>query len=366
MRFPSPKTLSWIVVTLLTLLWLGVLLKGYTDGGIRWGRIIGETGEQAWRLLTLTIAIGLLRKVFSDVRWIGRLVPMRKWTGVFALLFAATHAFAIYMAVNIESATSWIASTLDPGDAQLLGWLGLLFMVPALVTGGAYMARRLGGRTWKLIQRFTHVAFVASALHVGLIPYFKGGDPDTEALVILLLYLLGYAYVYLRKKKQLREKAAAVAVIVFFVVGGVATDALAKGEEDATGVDPIFELLGQEKPSEWASWERSERFEYLQSMGVEPEGEKYRGEADLSGYFEWLGVEEPDGWYEMSFDERADFVANVGPNEAAQMVRETAPAEPLPAQEDPTPDQKTLVWYLSALGAVFLGLLMMWIARKTD
>lgn len=222
---------------------------------------MGDSGEQAWRLLTLTIAIGLLRKVFRGVRWIGRIVPMRKWTGVFALLFGATHAFAIYMSVNTSSATSWIASTLKPGDAQLLGWLGLLFMVPALVTGGAYMTRMLGGKTWKFIQRFAHVAFVASAFHIGLIPYFKGGSIDTEAVVILLIYLFGYAYVYVRKQKKLREKAAAVAVVLCFVVGGATTDVLAKGDEDATGVDPIFELLGLEKPADWGEW-------YLSALGA--------------------------------------------------------------------------------------------------
>ncbi len=78
---------------------------------------------------------------------------------------------------------------------------------------------------------------------------------------------------------------------------------------DGTGVDPILESVGIEKPAEWNGWSQEQKHDYLQGMGIYPiSGEKYQGQANITGFFDWLGVERPDGWENLSFEEKSAFV----------------------------------------------------------
>jgi len=80
---------------------------------------------------------------------------------------------------------------------------------------------------------------------------------------------------------------------------------------DGTGVDPILESVGIEKPAEWDSWSQEQKHNFLQGMGIYPvSGEKYQGKANITGFFDWLGVEKPDGWENLSFEEKSAFVEN--------------------------------------------------------
>ncbi len=76
-----------------------------------------------------------------------------------------------------------------------------------------------------------------------------------------------------------------------------------------TGVDSILESVGVDKPVEWMSWDRVQKFDYLQEMGIYPiSGGKYSGSADISGFFDWLGVAKPADWEVLSFEEKRVFV----------------------------------------------------------
>ncbi|MBN2306873.1 ferric reductase-like transmembrane domain-containing protein [Candidatus Peregrinibacteria bacterium] len=59
---------------------------------------------------------------------------------------------------------------------------------------------------------------------------------------------------------------------------------LAQGQKDGTGVDPILESVGVEKPAEWDSWSREQKFDFLQDMGIMPIDGRYQGKADISGF----------------------------------------------------------------------------------
>jgi methionine sulfoxide reductase heme-binding subunit len=90
----------------------------------------------------------------------------------------------------------------------------------------------------------------------------------------------------------------------------------------ADGGDVIFEELGMDKPSEWSSWSRSERFDYLDALGLSPGADgKYQADAgDLTEYFSLLGLEEPVDWDTMTFDEKKVYVSGV---EASVVVEES-------------------------------------------
>lgn len=80
-----------------------------------------------------------------------------------------------------------------------------------------------------------------------------------------------------------------------------------------TGSLAIFDEIGMERPTEWVSWDQTQRHAYLKSLGIYPgPNGHYEGDAgDLTLYFEMLGVEQPSDWSSMSVNERRAFVDNI-------------------------------------------------------
>lgn len=101
-----------------------------------------------------------------------------------------------------------------------------------------------------------------------------------------------------------------------------------------TGVDPIFDLAGIAKPTEWASWTQAQRHAFLQERGIYPaRGSKYQGEFDLDRYFQFLGVVQPADWTRLSTAERQEWIASLAQNEKDLVVEQSltsATVSPLP------------------------------------
>jgi hypothetical protein len=82
-------------------------------------------------------------------------------------------------------------------------------------------------------------------------------------------------------------------------------------KHDATGMDAIFQEIGWRKPAAWSQWNQTQKFDYLESIGLYPaRGQKYHGriDTDLSDYFAYLGTTQPANWTQMTASERQDFV----------------------------------------------------------
>lgn len=101
------------------------------------------------------------------------------------------------------------------------------------------------------------------------------------------------------------QKTLAIILLIFCLFG--TTQVVMAG--NGTGVDPILESVGLEKPAEWSAWTQQEKHSYLQERGIYPlVGSKYRGSADITGFFNWLGVTQPTDWDTMTFEEKKAFV----------------------------------------------------------
>jgi sulfoxide reductase heme-binding subunit YedZ len=92
------------------------------------------------------------------------------------------------------------------------------------------------------------------------------------------------------------------------------------GPGDATGADPIFELLGVDKPADWGSWNKLQKHTYLRELGAYPaRGNKYQGKiSGLEPYFSKLGIVQPDNWMKMSFEGRKAYLAENLGNKSTQ------------------------------------------------
>jgi hypothetical protein len=108
---------------------------------------------------------------------------------------------------------------------------------------------------------------------------------------------------------------------------------LAQAVEDSTGADEIFELIGVEKPADWADLGRGEKQAFLTDHGAyAPEEGKYEGNVDLDRYFVELGVEQPEEWLSMTVQERVSFINDLESGD--KMVKDLPQALPNVTSED--------------------------------
>jgi len=294
----NAKPIHWSYWIAVSGLWLGLLLANRSDAGVNWGPIVKYTGQISWYLLAFTVYISLLSRSFPTQTWLAKLFSMRKHTGIAAFLFALLHLLGEYMKRSSWSdigIIEFLGLTFDSTNTMFFAWLGLLFMLPAFVTSCATAIKKLGFKKWKALQRLVHISFIFAALHIGLLPYVRGGSVDWEPIVTIGIYALGYLLLVNKLDKQGRKKifsAGKIGAVIFVAMLLMPNPTLAG---DGTGMDEVFKQIGMEKPAEWNDWSREQKFDFLQSNGIYPlNGNKYQGQADLTEYYKKTAQESPE------------------------------------------------------------------------
>ena len=109
-------------------------------------------GRFAIRFLTLSLAISPAVHLFG---W-RRLVPLRKWAGLWAFAFALLH-LSIFLSDNI-----W--RKIWQQDFAIFGIAALIILILMALTSHR-RAMKLLGRNWKRLHRLVYVAAVLAVLH---------------------------------------------------------------------------------------------------------------------------------------------------------------------------------------------------------
>jgi DMSO/TMAO reductase YedYZ heme-binding membrane subunit len=86
--------------------------------------------------------------------------------------------------------------------AILLGTISFLIMLPLFLTSTNFACKKMGYKSWKFLQRFTHVAFVLVAIHVSFTAFPQHGEIDKGPLVTLTIYALGYLWLFIKTRKK--------------------------------------------------------------------------------------------------------------------------------------------------------------------
>jgi len=144
------------------------------------------TGQWAIRLLIISLAISPMVYMFGC----RKLVPLRKWAGLWAFAFAGVHI--LYFLADYTRMKIW---------GQPFTYVGLAaFLILAMLTLTSHRwAMKLLGRNWKRLHRMVYIAGVLVVLHAinGILTWQKLPDYNfvlTEmqvyALVIGVLLLL--------------------------------------------------------------------------------------------------------------------------------------------------------------------------------
>ncbi len=117
-----------------------------------------HSGTLGLVFLTATLACTPLR------RWVfPRAIQVRRALGLYAFAFICIHV-AVYAVAENGLDVDLIVRDLDERRAMLIGFAGLLVLIPLAITSTAGWQRRLG-RRWRTLHRLVYAGAILSVWH---------------------------------------------------------------------------------------------------------------------------------------------------------------------------------------------------------
>jgi methionine sulfoxide reductase heme-binding subunit len=154
------KTLTWIAC-----LWLaGWLVWGAVTNNLGpdpTAAIAFSTGKATLYLLTITLAITPLRRLWPRLGW---LIKFRRLFGLFAFFYATLHMLtyvALYSGFSIPAMESDIAKR----RFITMGVTAYLLLLPLALTSTTWAIRKLGGKNWNRLHKLIYFAAVCGVIH---------------------------------------------------------------------------------------------------------------------------------------------------------------------------------------------------------
>jgi sulfoxide reductase heme-binding subunit YedZ len=130
-----------------------------------------ELGDWAIRLLFLALAITPLRQALD---W-PRLILVRRMIGVAAFAYAIAHVLAYV--VDQKFALLRVAAEIALRVYLTIGFATLLILAALAATSTDAMLRRVGGKAWRRLHRWTYVAAILGAIHFFMQSKFNVIEP---------------------------------------------------------------------------------------------------------------------------------------------------------------------------------------------
>lgn len=154
-----------------------VLLWGAVFGGLGPDPVKGlerPLGEWGLRFLIAALAVTPLTRTGL------RLMKFRRALGMLGFWYVLTH-FTVWVVLDMGLYWPQIAGDLVKRPYIIVGFAGLLMLLPLAVTSTDGMVRRLGAQAWRRLHRLAYPAILAGAVHFLMI----GKVWTTEALIYL-------------------------------------------------------------------------------------------------------------------------------------------------------------------------------------
>lgn len=142
-----------------------------------------ESGEQALRLLVITLAMTPLRLLGG---W-QTPVKLRRMFGLYAFFYALCH-FSVYLFLDLQLDFSLVWDDIVERKYITVGFTAFLLLLPLAATSNKFSIRRLGTATWSNLHRAVYAIGFLGALHFLWIKRGKDiGEPLLYALIIFTL-----------------------------------------------------------------------------------------------------------------------------------------------------------------------------------
>jgi sulfoxide reductase heme-binding subunit YedZ len=143
-----------------------------------------RTGKTALVLLVLMLAVTPVNTIF---RW-RQVVPLRKWLGLYAFMYAAIH-FLIFVWLDYGLDLQLLQEAIFEKRYALVGFAAFLILLPLALTSTKGWMRRLG-KNWKRLHRLVYLAALLVVVHYVWLVKSDIREPLIYGAIIGLLLLL--------------------------------------------------------------------------------------------------------------------------------------------------------------------------------
>lgn len=152
----------------------------------------GEFGEYGWKILIAIMLIRPLADVFSKIKILHSLVPLRKEFGIMSALFVIIHSYAFFELKDLNILTSLFNPKYWALDKAITwGILGFLAALILLITSNELSVRLLRNN-WKRIQLLAYPLFFFSAIHIALLNKDEMFEVIAPVAVVIVLWLVAH------------------------------------------------------------------------------------------------------------------------------------------------------------------------------
>ncbi len=196
------------LISLKTLTWLACL---WPVGALAWGAVNNNlgadptatitfaTGLATLRLLTISLAITPLRKLFPRLSW---LIKFRRLLGLFAFFYASLHLLT-YVALYAGFDVNTMAADIAKRRFITVGVAAWLLLLPLAATSTNWAIRKLGGKRWSRLHKLVYLAAVLGVVHYWW--QVKPGVLTPIAMTVILgVLLLARPILDWRQQRRLR------------------------------------------------------------------------------------------------------------------------------------------------------------------
>jgi len=161
------------------------------------------TGLATLRLLTISLAITPVRRLFPKLNWI---IRFRRLLGLFAFFYASLHLMtwvALYTGFDLNAMSADILKR----RYITVGMAAWLLLLPLAATSSNWAIRKMGGKRWNRLHKLVYLAAVCGVIHYWW--QVKPGvlTPLTMTLVLGVL-LLARPVIALAQRHRMRTVAA--------------------------------------------------------------------------------------------------------------------------------------------------------------
>lgn len=153
------------------------------------------------RLLAATLLVTPLKELTGSLTWL----RFRRMLGLYAFFYAVLH-FSTYVFLDQDGKLSAILKDIVKHPYVLLGFLGLLLLIPLAATSTAKAQRRLG-RRWTRLQQLVYVVAGLGVWHYWWLVKKDIRPPLAYAAVFAIL--IGYRWVRHRRLKRRSDRGSA-------------------------------------------------------------------------------------------------------------------------------------------------------------
>jgi methionine sulfoxide reductase heme-binding subunit len=159
---------------------------------------IRMSGYWAFAFLFLALACTPVQR-WAKSAWIP---AVRRPLGLAAFGYCLLHLWA-YVVVGQKMQLEFVIYDSWHQVSRIPGWLSLLLLVPLAVTSTDGMAKRLGGKRWKLLHRLVYPSAALAVYHAYLVEADHYTDyPVTKTTLIIFVGLMLGRLIYIKRKSS--------------------------------------------------------------------------------------------------------------------------------------------------------------------